>query len=324
MTKTFPDSKQIWATHCESQYVPLYFRPWWMDCVCGTDNWDVCLSLDGGGKVEGALLYFISRYWGLKVIKMPPLTAYSGLWLDPHYKENKTSSRMAFEKRVCKKLLDQLPDFSFFYQEWHPDVKNWLPYYWRGFKQTTHYTYRIDLSLPIELLLQNTNKTVRKRIRRTAHTLNVLECSDLSLIYSLYKSSLENQGSKPSFSLNQLEKLDKRLSTHHQRKIIAAICPKGEVHAAQYLVWDEKTTYALFGGIKTEIRNTSGALYLLFWESIIRNYGQSDIFDFEGSIIEPVEESLRSLGGVLTPHFKITRTPSKWLKILGLALNKDL
>jgi hypothetical protein len=317
MRRPFADSKQIWAAHCEQHYVPLYFRSWWMDCVCGTENWDVCLSLDDTGKVEGALVFYLKKRLGLPVITMPPLTAYSGLWLHPPLNLTKSSSRMAFEKRVCEKAIKQLPHHIFFYQQWHPDITNWLPYFWKGFRQTTLYTYRLALAENALELTKNMNKSARKRSRKAAGEFYIKYAETPDIVFDLYKKSLLKQGKAPYFSMETLTRLDMELINKNQRKIITAAEASGNIIAAQYLAWDEQTTYALFGGIHPGFRNT-GAWYFLLSEAISNNFVNSKIFDFEGSIIESVEESLRSFGGKLIPHFKITKASNKWLEALHL------
>ena len=315
MNRRNSENKQLWKAHCEKHYVPLHFRPGWMDCVCGKENWDVGLSLDGGGRVEGALIFCWKKRYGMRIIASPPLTAYTGLWLNPPAKLTKPSSRMAFEKRVGENVLKQLPSHSFFFQQWHPDIGNWLPYYWKGFRQTTLYTYRIRLlNSPIELM-SGMSKSARKRSRKAAGEFIATCSEDPKLVYDLYRLSLGKQGIVPKFSIEMLMQLDEFLSENNQRKILVASDSNNRVVAAQYLVWDERATYALFGGIHPEHRN-SGALSMLFSIALSNNYGKSELFDFEGSVLESVEESLRSFGGKLTPHFQITRAANRWLDML--------
>lgn len=315
MGRPFSDSKLIWAANCIEHYVPLYFQPWWMDCVCGAANWDVCLSLDGRGKVEGALVFHLKRRYGLQVVTSPPLTTYSGLWLRSRAGKTKPSSRMAFEKRICEKVLSQLPSHVFFYQQWHPDITNWLPYFWKGFKQTSLYTYRIPLKQKESNLFEGMNKSARKRIREASSNFYINTSEKADIVYRLYELSLQRQGLKPKFSISFLNKVDDILAKRGQRKILLAMGENHRVAAAQYIIWDGQTTYATFGGINPLNRQT-GVGHLLFWEALSQNYGNSIIFDFEGSTLEHVEEFLRSFGGTLTPHFKITKAANKWLEAI--------
>jgi hypothetical protein len=317
------DNKKIWAAHCVQHYVPLYFQPWWMDCVCGEQNWDVLLSLDGGSSVEGALLYHYGRYFGLPVIKMPMLTAYSGLWICPTDPAKSPSGRMAFEKRLCENLIAQLPRHVFFYQQWHPRITNWLPFYWKNFRQTTHYTYVIDGGVERDLCTHaSLNRKARRGIRKSEHALRVEQTEDVELAFRLHKASRNRQQNEPGFSFDLLVRLDNALKTMNQRTILAVKDESGTVHAIAYLVWDERTTYDLFNGTAPAHRK-SNSTYLLIWDALKNNYGRSQFFDFEGSMVEPVEEFLRSFGGQLTPHFRVFKASNRLVRLASVLFSNE-
>lgn len=63
------------------------------------------------------------------------------------------------------------------------------------------------------------------------------------------------------------------------------------------------------------ILRSSGAISLLRWESIKYSSSVTKSFDFEGSMIEPIERFMRSFGAIQTPYFAISKTNSKLLKI---------
>jgi hypothetical protein len=60
----------------------------------------------------------------------------------------------------------------------------------------------------------------------------------------------------------------------------------------------------------------SGAGILLIYESIkfTKEVLGLNCYDFEGSMIESVEEVRRSCGGVQTPYFSVSKTNSRLLK----------
>ena len=64
------------------------------------------------------------------------------------------------------------------------------------------------------------------------------------------------------------------------------------------------------GGGDPEFRN-SGATSLLMWNAIQFASTVSQIFDFEGSMIESVERFFRGFGAVQTPYFSISHIRSK-------------
>src|SRR5438105_15514839 len=116
---------------------PLFHQPWWLDAVAG-DAWDVCLLKEA----ENLKAYFLyetkNDIAGFQII-MPKLTQFLG----PNYKLTEVSlrKRLNEETEILESLLDQIPAAGFFESRWHYRFQNWLPFNWKGFSQTTRYTY---------------------------------------------------------------------------------------------------------------------------------------------------------------------------------------
>ena len=85
---------------------------------------------------------------------------------------------------------------------------------------------------------------------------------------------------------------------------------EGQRHAGIYIVWDENSVYYLMGGGDPLLRR-SGATSLCMWEAILFAASLKKSFDFEGSMLEPVERFFRGFGADQIPYFSISRTPSK-------------
>ena len=314
------DRKAKYIEFCEKHYVPLMFRPWWLDAVC-PNEWDVCVSFDKGGAVTGVLVYHLTRYKGFPIIKMPPLTDYSGPWLQYPDNLDKLTSRYGFEKEVFTKLIKQLPTNAFFYQQWGPFIQNWLPFYWQEFRQTTLYTFRLNLTNEIDLF-KNLKRTARKNIRRALQTIQVETSDDLDELYNIATLSFERQQIRPTYSFDTFYRLDQNLKERNLRTIYLARDSVDRIHAGAYLVWDEKCAYYLVSGGDPALRE-SQAQYLIQWHAILDCLGRTEFFDFCGSTLEPVERALRTFGGELMPHFKVFKAKNKVLQMLSILLNKD-
>jgi predicted acetyltransferase len=78
------------------------------------------------------------------------------------------------------------------------------------------------------------------------------------------------------------------------------------VHAVAYLVWDSASAYYLLSGADPALRS-SGAQSLLLWEAIRRARDVTSTFDFEGSMLAPVERFFRDFGGRQTPYLHVSR-----------------
>ena len=83
-----------------------------------------------------------------------------------------------------------------------------------------------------------------------------------------------------------------------------AVDGDSRIHAALYLVRDADYAYYLLGGADPRLRN-SGAQLLLFWEAIKLAATLNVKFDFEGSMIEPIERVFRAFGAVQVPYMKV-------------------
>jgi hypothetical protein len=101
----------------------------------------------------------------------------------------------------------------------------------------------------------------------------------------------------------------------------------GQVHAAIYVVWDARSAHYLLSGGDPELRS-SGANSFLLWNAIRHAATVTPAFDFEGSVLEPVERFFRGFGGRLVPYFRVTKTSRRLeclrsaRRALGLALGR--
>ena len=123
----------------------------------------------------------------------------------------------------------------------------------------------------------------------------------------------DRQGVSIPYSDEYVRKLDRAAGARNSRKIFIAEDDSGRRHAGIYLVWDAKSAYYLMGGGDPNLRN-SGATSLCMWEAIKFAATVTDQFDFEGSMIEPVERFFRAFGAVQTPYFSVSKISSAVLQ----------
>ena len=122
-----------------AEEVPLWQQPWWLDAVA-PGRWDARCVLSNE-RVVAALPYVPSRKLGFDSWGMPQLTQALGPWLEPL--DGKYASRLSREHALLNLLADAIPRSVFYVQNWTVDRVNWLPFYWRGYRQTTRYTLRV-------------------------------------------------------------------------------------------------------------------------------------------------------------------------------------
>ena len=89
--------------------LPVFFNPWYLDAACGDQNWEVCISQDNGGRIQGVLPYFRSSKYGISHITMPLLLPYLGPWVIHPQNPSKQATRYSYEKKVLKtKTLEEI------------------------------------------------------------------------------------------------------------------------------------------------------------------------------------------------------------------------
>ena len=89
---------------------------------------------------------------------------------------------------------------------------------------------------------------------------------------------------------------------------------ENKIHAVALIVWDNTTAYYLIGMRKPEYANSGGTEFLI--SEMIKYVSQFvDVFDFEGSMIQGVEQSFRYYGTQQTEYYSITKVNNKLLKL---------
>ena len=310
--------KDTYITWCEdNDKLPLFLCPYWLNVVCG-DQWNVAISYAKDGSIMGVLPYAEPKGI-LRISKMPKQTQFLGPWIvyppaNPK-KGLEVKNSISMENKVMLDLIKKLPKYSFFRQKFSYRITNWLSFYWENFEQTTHYTYHLSLDQDEQKIFDGFRSNIRGDIRKAKK--NVIVGSDLSLkaFYEVNKKTFSRQSLSIPYCESFVKDIDVEMVDRDQRKIFYAKDSDGNIHSAIYIVWDKDTCYYLWGGGDPTYRS-SGATSLLLWEAIKFSKEKGlKIFDFEGSMIQPVERFVRSFGAAQTPYFVITKK-SRLMKLL--------
>ncbi len=296
--------KALYQKLCENEAkIPIFSQPWWLNAVMGEENWDVVLE-EKNGEILGCFPFTFRRKWGQMIITMPRLTPWHYIYLK--YPEGqKYATRLAYEKRIMSALVRQLPKTISFHQKYHYAFTNWLPFYWAGYRQTTRYSYVLEDLTDLQAVFSGFRDNIRREIRKAEKRVRVEEGDDVELLYHLATQTFSRQNQSVTFSRETLVKVDAELRQRQRRKIwLARDRESGVLHAGLYLVWDSNSAYYLIGGADPALR-TSGASSLLMWQAIQFAATVTQAFDFEGSMIEPIERYFRSFGAIQKPYFSI-------------------
>ena len=315
-------SKERYLEFCAGTYVPIQLQPWWLDAVCSAGRWSVALANDGGDQVVGALPYFLTRRLGLPVIQLPPFTAYSGPWLQyPDNPDFKKSSRYGFEHEVYTQLIGQLPRVAYFSQTFRPEVHNWLPFYWAGYRQTTRYTYLLPETDNLEALYEGLKNKLRTDLKTAARETEIVQEDDPDLLFRLNGRSFGRKGLQQPYRREAFNVLHAALKERQQSVCFIARDRKtGAAHAALYLVFDAQQATLLLSGFDPDLGQRSRALHGLYWAAIQFCSERGLSLDFEGSMERGIERALRAFGGKMTPYFQVWKAKNLMLELASMAL----
>lgn len=310
-------NKAKYAAFCETEKnIPVFLQPWWMDAVCINGEWEALLY-EEKGFIRGVLLYYTLKKYGFKMVLQPMLTQYNGIWLK--YSESLSNKeKLSFEKKATAHLIKQLEEkirFHFYRQNFTPKFTNWLPFYWKNYRQTTRYTYQIkDISDP-EKCFSAFDYNKKAHIRKAEKELTIdnnVTADEFYAFLELYHSS---QQKKVYYSKSFFARLYDSCIAKNSGKIIAVKDQSGIMHAALFVVWDNEKGYDLISVIHPEHKNTGGSTLVVF-EAIKQLSEKVKVFDFEGSMIENVENSFSQFGTEQIPYFSIYKYNSVLLKML--------
>ena len=266
------------------------------------DDFEILVYVENNDIIGGMPLPFYST----NKIKLPALTQKMGV-LFQDFSHLKYTIKLGKEKKIIYSFLDILEANKISYNmnfDWHFD--NWLPFYWRGYEQTSRYTYIIDFNEKnCDLIWQDMDQHKRKSIRKAQKNhLNIYETDDIKEFYNFNKNTFKRQNLKIPYSFNYLENLYN--SFKENTKIYKAIDCNKNVHAINFYIRDNKSVYYLMSGFDPNYR-ASGAQDFIQWEAINYYCDKVKYFDFEGSMIESIESNFRKFGAVQKQYFRICK-----------------
>ena len=310
-------NKEQYKILCKEKNIPFFMQAWWLDAICLPEGkqWDVLLC-EENGEIVGAMPCHIIKKIGFKFIITPTGTQYNGVWID-YPEDMKLHKRYSFEKRVMDNLIDQLENLkvSHYSQNFHHSFTNWLPFYWRGFKQTTRYTYILKNIADSNAIFNNIHPKYRKKIRKCEKELT----TDFSLspeeFYHFHKTSLHENGRRITYSKQIFLSIYQAVTKRKQGKIVAIRNKNKDLLSALFFIWDENRGYNMIT-VRSKIDKSTDALIYMIWEAIKYLNDKAINYDFEGSMIEGVANKNQHFGAEQIPYFNISKCNSKLFSVL--------
>jgi hypothetical protein len=299
------ETKGKYNSWAEQASLPFFMQTWWLDAVCGAENWQPVLAFDGKNEIEGAIIVYEKRKFGIKIVTQPILTPYSGIYLKKANSTQKSYDITQKEVEILEKLIAQLPKRLYFLQQYHFSLTQHLPFHWAGFRQTTRYTHILDLSESFDTIFQRARHDTRKNFNKASRNVEI-STSDNAILAYPFITMTANRHAKAPYTLVAFEKVFAAAKAQKQGEIYLAKDESGAIHAAAFVVWDSTTCYFLASGM--DISKPSAAISGIIWRAIAdaKNRG-TQYFDFDGSMLPNVENVTRGFGGERKAYSRITK-----------------
>jgi hypothetical protein len=302
-----PGNKSRYDAFCKDcRDIPVFLAPWWLDLDAGPDKWDVVL-LENNGELVGALPFCLTRLKWFQGIGMPMTAPYQGYILRFPPDQQKISSRIAWEQKAATCMFQALPSTHFFFQHFPPEIENWTPLSWLGYRQTTRYSYVIkDLSCT-SAVFEGFENRARTAIRKAEQSLRVIQNAEVHTLLELISHTYQKQSLRPPYDLKRLSALLEAAANHGAGTIYTALDERGVPHAGSFVVWDRQIARYVIQAADPALLHSGGAA-LLVWKALqeAAHRGMRS-FDFTGSMMPNVEKFLRQFGGKPVPRHYITK-----------------
>lgn len=295
----------------ESPQGNIFNKSWWIQTI--TNDFKILVCKERDLIVGGIILPF--EYGSF--YKNPKLTPTLGI-LFRDFSKLSQAKQESKKIRIMTELIQHFPRFKYFNYSFSINFNNWLPFKWENYQIDVGYTYILEELSDLNKIFNGFKPNIKSDIKKAINNgISVKDTLSVKEFYHLNEKSYKRQGLEAPYSESFITDLDQMLLTKGMRKILFAIDIQGKIHAAAYLIYDQKSTYYLMGGGDPELRN-SGATSLVLWEAIKFAATVSKTFDFEGSSLPNIESFFRAFGGTPKPIFRIYKGSKIVLLLISL------
>ncbi|MDX2247081.1 MAG: GNAT family N-acetyltransferase [Bacteroidia bacterium] len=292
-------------------YASLIRADWKAVIVSQNDQWIAVMP------------FCLNHKWRYRYMPQPMFAQYWGICFsasDP-LPPRKDLTRKA---DIIAEILKHIQPFHLVVQNFSPAFDYPLPFHWAGFELRTRFTYHLDIKEELTSTWQNLSPNIRRNINKAEREgLNLKEQQDgkeLEKLFRISRTQGHNIVGNNEENYQKILMICEYLVLSNQGKILTVCTSEGKIIAAAvFAFFGEKTLYLM--GVYHPEYAASGAGALLMWEGIKQAKEKNHlIFDFEGSMIEGVEQFFRKFGAIPVPYLQIykNRLPliPRWIQEL--------
>lgn len=288
----------------------IFAESWWLDAVTGSpDGWQPNLlrAPDGSARAAWPLATRRTRH-GL-VGTGVPYTPFVGPLLPE--RDGSRVARTSADVELLEALAEQLSGHAHVEAACMPELEYWTPLAWHGFTQTGRTTWRIPAGVSREDVRAGMRKGTRSTLTAAERDqLQVAPGTVVELLTACQATfAAQDVGDVPARTV--LERVARAAVDRGRGEILAVRSPTGELASAGLFVWDDRWTWNLANGRIAE-SGATGAPTALLWHAIGAALDRGTGFDFEGSMLRPVERFVRGFGGEPVTYSVVRRSSPAW------------
>jgi len=295
--------------------ISVFAQPWYLDLVCGgVDGWESIVILSKGTAI-GAIAFPKYKKQGFTAVTNVKQWPYAQVWIS-YPDDMKPVSRKAREVEVLEKIVSEIPSVDRFNLKFDHTFENWLPFYWKGYSQTTYYTYILPTS---ELSLTNIRSHYKESVRRALKKGNKflsVDDGNVEDLISLGQKTFMRQNMAYPNDPEKVRKVVSKCIENGSGKLYQASDQEGRVHSCIFVLSDKLMSYYMLGGSDPELRN-SGAMNVLLDHAISKASEKGGDFNFEGSMVPGIERFFRTFGATQVPLLKVYKNSSFVLRAIN-------
>lgn len=299
-------NKEAYQNFVNKNPVSLYCQPWWMDAVCGPENWDVWLYRKGD-EILAAMPYYMETRGTYRYITKAPLTQSNGI-LFQHDSRSKLQKRASFEEKVIDEAVSWLAqqELDVYEQQYSHRFVNWQPFFWHQFKCVLRYTYIIENTAQMDAVMSGYSAKLRNDIKKGQQNAAAVETLEPDVFYREHEKIYTKQGLSCPFSYELWMRLYRACVENSSGTTLCVRNQEGKISSLAFLAWDDSYVYLLMGGAIPSLSHENTFSYLVH-KSIALAGEKGLAFDFEGSMIKRIAKAFRDYGGVPTPYYRIRK-----------------
>ena len=170
----------------------IFDEPWWLDAVA-PGSWSE-VSIEKEGQTVARWPFVVRKRFGAIFVTDAPGAKLLGPWIRPP--EGKYATRLGREQQLLDELADRLPPYAILKQNFHYDRTDWLPLYWRGFRQTTRYSYRLPDLSDLDTVWGGMRENIRREIRKAGKRLAIDRDAGVETLAAQLDKTFERQGGR--------------------------------------------------------------------------------------------------------------------------------